>query len=102
MANTKIVLNDGLTLFKEVVANTTATIDPASMATVTGSLSSGLTVTGAAFGDHVILTAPYDLQGVIASGFVSAANTVKVSFFNPTGGTIDLASGSYKILVVRF
>lgn len=99
---TKLILNDGLTLFEEVIANTTATVDPASMATVTGHLTSGISVPGAAFGDHVIVTAPYDLQGVIANGQVSAADTVKISFFNPTGGTIDLASGTYNILVLRF
>jgi hypothetical protein len=79
----------------------TVTVDPASMLTVTGALTTGITVTGAALGDRVEVFPPYDLQGVMAFGFVSAANTVKISFFNPTAGTIDLASGSWTIHVIR-
>lgn len=79
----------------------TATIDPASLATVTGAVTSAITVTGAALGDRVELFPPADMQGVMAFGFVSAANAVKVSFFNPTGSTIDLASGTWTIHVIR-
>jgi hypothetical protein len=80
----------------------TATIDPASMLTVTGAVTAGITVTGAALGDRVEVFPPaIDTQGIIAYGFVSAANTVKISFFNPTAGTIDLASGDWTIHVIR-
>ncbi|WP_214629993.1 hypothetical protein [Paenibacillus agaridevorans] len=79
----------------------TVTVDPASLATVTGALTSGITVTGAALGDRVELFPPYSTQGVMAFGFVSAANTVQISFFNPLGTTIDLASGSWTIHVIR-
>jgi hypothetical protein len=80
----------------------TATIDPASMATVTGAVTTGITVTGAALGDRVELFPPaIDTQGIISFGYVSAANTVKISFFNPTAGTIDLASGDWTIHVIR-
>ncbi|WP_138752764.1 hypothetical protein [Paenibacillus sinopodophylli] len=79
----------------------TVTVDPASLATVAGALTAGITVTGAALGDRVELFPPYDMQGVMAFGFVSAANTVKISFFNPLGTTIDLASGSWTIQVIR-
>jgi hypothetical protein len=88
------------TLYSAVI-NATTVFDPASLATVTGALSSGITVTGAALGDIVQVSAPYDLQGIIAQGFVSAANTIKISLFNPTAGTIDLASGTWKIKVLR-
>lgn len=81
--------------------NTTITFDPPSLATVTGALSSGITITGAALGDRVNLFPPYDMQGVIAYGSVSAADTIKISLFNPTGGTIDLASGTWRVQVVR-
>jgi hypothetical protein len=77
------------------------TFDPPSLATVTGALSSGITVTGAAIGDMVELFPPYDMQGIMAYGFVSAANTIKISLFNPTAGTIDLASGSWGYKVIR-
>jgi len=79
----------------------TATIDPASLATVTGAVTAAITVTGAALGDRVELFPPADMQGVHAFGYVSAANAVKVSFFNPTGATVDLASGSWTIHVIR-
>lgn len=77
------------------------TFDPPSLLTVTGAVSSGITVTGAALGDRVELFPPYDTQGIIAFGFVSAADTVKISLWNPTGGTLDLASGTWRIHVIR-
>lgn len=83
------------------VINATTTFDPASLTTYTGTASSAVTVTGAALGDFVIVTAPYDLTGIIASGTVSAANAVKITVFNATGGTIDLASGVWKIKVLK-
>lgn len=79
-----------------------ATIDPASLATVTGAVTAAITVTGAALGDRVEVFPPaVDTQGVIYQGFVSASNAVKVSFYNPTAGTIDLASGTWTIQVIR-
>ncbi|WP_144029093.1 hypothetical protein [Paenibacillus rigui] len=77
------------------------TFDPPSLATVTGALSSAITVTGAALGDRVEVFPPYDTQGVIAFPFVSAADTIKISLFNPTAGTIDLASGTWTVHVIR-
>lgn len=79
-----------------------ATIDPASLATVTGALTAAITVTGAKLGDRVEVFPPaYDTQGVMYQGAVSAANAVKISFFNPLGTTIDLASGTWTIQVIR-
>jgi hypothetical protein len=88
------------TLFTNVL-NATTTFDPASLATVTGLTSSAITVTGAALGDFVIVAAPYDRAGVIADGYVTAANTVKITLFNTTTGTLDLASGTWKIKVLK-
>jgi hypothetical protein len=87
-------------LFTAVV-NVTSVFDPASLTTYTGTASSAITITGAALGDYVMVTAPYDLTGIIASGTVSAANAVKITVFNATGGTIDLASGMWKIKVLK-
>lgn len=39
--------------------------------------------------------------GLTATGCVKAANTVTVTMTNPTGGTIDLASGSLRVAVQR-
>ncbi len=79
----------------------TFTWDPASMSTGSGETSSAVTVTGAAFGDFVQVAAPYDLQGIVCSGYVSAANTVRVRLQNGTGSTIDLASGTWKVRVIK-
>lgn len=87
-------------LFTAVV-NGSSVFDPASLTTYTGTASSGITVTGAALGDYVLVAGPYDTTGIIAAGCVSAANTVKITLFNATAGTIDLASGTWKIKVLK-
>jgi hypothetical protein len=78
----------------------TFTYDPASMLTLTPT-STTTTVTGAALGDHVDVYAPYDLQGIQCTGYVSSANTVTVALFNSTAGTVDLASGSWVVRVTK-
>jgi len=77
------------------------TWNPGNLVDGAGETSSGITVTGAAFGDFVIVAAPYDLQGITCTAYVSAANTVKIRLQNETGGVIDLASGSYKVRVLQ-
>jgi len=78
-----------------------ATWDPASLADGVGETSSAITVSGAAFGDYVQVAAPYDLQGITCSGHVSASGQVKIRLQNKTTGTIDLASGTWKVRVMR-
>lgn len=90
----------GNDLFTAVV-NGTSVFDPASLATYNGTTSSAITVTGAALGDYVLVSAPYDQAGIIANGYVTAANTVKITLFNATAGTVDLASGTWKIKVLK-
>ena len=71
-----------------------------------GSLGDGadetisLTVTGAALGDYVLVSAPYDLQDCIATAYVQAADTVKVRLQNESGRIVDLASGTWKAKVI--
>jgi hypothetical protein len=48
-------------------------------------LSADITVTGAALGDFVSVAIPADMVGVMATGYVKAANTVKIVVYNPTG-----------------
>jgi hypothetical protein len=97
----KIVSNDGLTLWDKVVANLTATIDVASLTAGTGQTSAPITVTGAAFGDVVLVSAPHDMQGIRVFGWVNAANQVTLRFENGTTGAVDLPNGNYKIKVLR-
>lgn len=84
-----------------VVGETTFTYDPASLVDAAGESLGTATVAGALFGDYVMVAAPYDLQGITVTAWVSAANTVTLRVQNETGGTINLASGSWKVKVVR-
>jgi hypothetical protein len=77
------------------------TFNPPSLTTLTGAVSSEIDIDGAELGDRVELFPPYDTEGVIFQGFVSASGKVKISLFNPTGGTIDLDEGDWIVKVVR-
>lgn len=81
--------------------NATTTYDPPSIADKSSTLSSGITITGAALGNYVQVGAPYDLQGLSATAYVSATNTVKILLVNNTGGAVDLASGTWKIRITQ-
>lgn len=96
----KRIREDGQVYWSEVT-NVDVTYAPASLATVTGSVSAAFPVDGAALGDRVNVFPPYSLQGVIATGFVDTAGNVKFSLFNPTGATVALASGTWRIQVVK-
>lgn len=82
------------------VFNGTATLNPSSLVDGAGETLT-ITVTGAALGDYAIVAAPYDLQGISVTAYVSAANTVSVRLQNESGSTVDLASGTWKAKVVQ-
>jgi len=82
------------------VLNGTATVDPSSLADGAGETKT-MTVTGAALGDFVIVSAPYDLSGVSVTAYVSATDTVSIRLQNESGGTVDLASGTWKAKVIK-
>jgi hypothetical protein len=63
------------------------------------SISTTVTVAGAALGNYVTASFSLDLQGLTLSAYVSAPNTVTVIFANNTGGAIDLASGTLTVWV---
>jgi hypothetical protein len=79
----------------------TTTWNPGAITNSSGTLSSALTVTGAALGDFAMVAAPYDLQGLDATAYVSAANTVKIRLSNLTGATVTLASGTWRVRVIK-
>lgn len=83
------------------VLNATFTWDPASLIDAAGETSTSVTVTGAALGDFVMVAAPYDLQDMTVTAYVQAANTVEVRIQNEGGATIDLASGTWKVKVLK-
>ena len=69
--------------------------DPASVAAGT-SATTTVAMTGAIVGDKVAIGFSNDLQGMVLSAYVSAANSVTAVLFNPTGSTINLASGTLR------
>lgn len=85
----------------QIMTAGSVTFDPPSLTTGAFAVSTGITVTGAALGDAVELYPPYDTDGVIYQGSVSASNTIKISLFNTNSGTKDLASGTWGIVVKR-
>lgn len=72
-----------------------ATVDFASIATGAISAAQTITVTGAAIGDPVLISASTDLAGLLPVGYVSAADTVTFRLINLTGGAIDPGSRTY-------
>lgn len=79
----------------------TATVNPASLADAAGENQS-VTVPGAKFGDFVRVAAPYTLSGITVTAYVSAADTVTIRIQNESGGTLDLASGTWNGIVEGF
>lgn len=77
-----------------------ATYDPASLADGAGATTT-ISVTGVVMGDFVVPSFSNDLQGITLTAYVSAADTVSVRFQNESGGILDLASGTLRVMVVR-
>ena len=77
------------------------TIDPASVATIT-TAEQTFTVPGLLPGDFVFVNKPSNTTGLgVCNARVSAANTLAISFVNPTAGGVDAASESWKVFWVR-
>lgn len=79
----------------------TLTWTPGTIATGSGATSAAITVSGAALGDFVAVAAPYDLVGLQATAYVSAANTVVIRVTNATGASATLASGTWRVRVMK-
>lgn len=71
-----------------------ATFNPANLADGAGETTT-VTVTSAALGDFVdSISFSLDLQGILLTAYVSAADTVSVRLQNETTGALDLAEGT--------
>jgi hypothetical protein len=72
--------------------------DPGSLASGGTELSAAITVTGAKVGMAVTVYPPYNLQAIMAQGYVVADNMVRIALYN-TGliGTVNLVSGTWKV-----
>jgi len=73
--------------------------DPPNLPDGDGVTTPGITVTGAKLGQAVDVALSIDCQSVIPHGFVSAADTVKVSFQNESGGAVNLGAATIQIWV---
>lgn len=79
----------------------TASLTPALIATIT-SAEQNFTVTGLAVGDSVLVTPPgLTAGGSLTGARVSAANTLTLTFTNPTAGSVTPLAGAHSILVFR-
>lgn len=79
----------------------TCTLDAGNLVDGAGE-TDDVTVAGVALGDMVIgASLGVDLVGLTVTGYVSAANTVKFRIQNESGSTVNLASATMKIVVVR-
>jgi hypothetical protein len=105
-ANLKVALQSLLTDITAVRAvlggalSGSATWDVGSLIDAAGETSASIPVTGAALGDFVLVSAPVDLVGMLVTGYVDAANSVKIRVQNESGSTADLASGTWRVRVL--
>jgi hypothetical protein len=77
-----------------------AVYDPASLIDGAG-VSTTIACVGAALGDFARATFSLNLQGILMTAWVSAADVVSVRFQNETGVTIDLLSGTIQVRVEK-
>jgi hypothetical protein len=79
-----------------------ASLTPASVATITVAAQT-LTLTGVAAGDFVVcISNPITNAVGITGTQATAANTISMSFVNPTAGALVPTAGTYIFLVGRF
>ena len=60
-----------------------------------------ITVTGAAFGDYVQVSASLSFLDLTCTAHVSAANTVTIILANNTGGTVDMLTPTMYVKVEK-
>ena len=85
-----------------ILLSTTATVDPTSLTTGTTWESGGITVTGAAVGDAAVACPPAAIEaGLSWCAYVQAKDTVKIRVMNCTAGTIDAASATWGVRVIK-
>jgi hypothetical protein len=79
----------------------TCTLDAGSLVDGAGE-SDTIAVPGVALGDMVLgFSTGVDRAGITITGYVSAADTVTLRVQNESGGTVDLASTTVKLVVAR-
>jgi hypothetical protein len=105
-AATAVVSRPSLTNISDVFLNifqVTATLDPDNVTNgATGTATDTVAVPGVALGDVVLgFSLSVDQAGVSRVAYVSAANTVTIVAQNLTGGAVNAASGTVRLLIGR-
>jgi hypothetical protein len=105
MANaTSVTVRAGTDQFRGLYSDTflvRATLNADSLEDGAGDIDT-VAVPGVALGDMVLSASlSVDVAGLIVEAYVSSANTVSIRFQNETGGTVDLASATLRLVVVR-
>jgi hypothetical protein len=77
------------------------TINPGNLADGAGETQTVSGISGANLGDFVMFSAPYSLQGITVTAYVSATDTVSIRIQNESGGAVDLGSGTWRVMVIR-
>jgi hypothetical protein len=97
LSNTRGRLESGDTILNGTSSRTASkTYDPPSIASGSSNTTT-VTWNGAAVGDQFVAAFSNSLSGLVLTAYVSAANTVTAVFSNPTGGAVDLASGTLTV-----
>ena len=103
-AATAVVFRRGNDQFRGIFSDTwavTCTLDSASVADQAAGTDT-VTVSGVALGDVVMaMSAGVDEAGLVRRAYVSAANTVTIATTNTTGGAVNLASTTVKLVIAR-
>ena len=103
-AATAVVSRRGNDQFRGLFTDTwdvTCTLNSASVATVSTATDT-VTVSGVALGDMVLgMGLGVDEAGLVRRAYVSAANTVTIVTYNPTASSVDLASTTLNLVIVR-
>ncbi|MGH8654945.1 MAG: hypothetical protein ACREYE_23515, partial [Gammaproteobacteria bacterium] len=82
------------------VISVKVSFNPPSLVDGTGTVA-GFLVPGTEFGDFAFVSAPYGLQGLDASAYVSSTNNVTIHVQNESGATVDLANGLWNVMVLK-
>jgi hypothetical protein len=79
----------------------TATLDSGNLIDAAGA-NDNVTVPGVALGDIVLgFSFGVDLAGMTVTAYINAANTVTIRVQNESGGTINLASTTIRLVIAR-
>ena len=103
-AATSVVSNRDNESFRGLFSDTwsvTCTLNSASVADQAAGTDT-VTVPGVALGDMVIgMSAGVSEAGLVRRAYVSATDTVTIATTNTTGGAVDLASSTVKLVIAR-